>query len=191
MELPTGMLAYRVLKCVGILANKQQLARATLPGLTYNCMKKQLKAIYDNISQENNLSSVKVEPVFEARGCNGTNSQNDDYYQSNKGQNNSFLGSKERGRFGKVETNQNGHGKGSILIMEKKEIELVLIAKLLVLVYMNQYTTGLRIARAKNQTYINTATLPFLLKRHRNVLWKTFLGKTLNLAVLIVGALKL
>ena len=120
MELPAGMLAYRVLKCVGILANKQQLARATIPGLTYNCMKKQLKAIYDNISQENNLSSVKVEPVFEARGYNGTNSQIDDYYWSNRGQNNSSLGSQERVRFGKVETNQNGHGKGSNINNVKK-----------------------------------------------------------------------
>ena len=42
-------------------------------------MKKQLKAIYDNISQENNLSSVKVEPVFETRGYNGINRQTDGY----------------------------------------------------------------------------------------------------------------
>ena len=49
MELPTGVLAYRLLKSVGISEDKQQ-ARATLPSLTYDCMKKQLKAIYYNIS---------------------------------------------------------------------------------------------------------------------------------------------
>ena len=79
MELPTGVLAYRLLKSVGVSEDKQQ-ARDTLPSLTYDCMKKQLKAIYDNISQENNLSSVKVEPVFETRGYSGTNRQIDGYY---------------------------------------------------------------------------------------------------------------
>ena len=38
-------------------------------------MKKQLKKIYDNKSQENSLLSVKVEPVFETRGYNGTKTQ--------------------------------------------------------------------------------------------------------------------
>ena len=79
MKLPTGVLAYRLLKSVGVSEDKQQ-ARDTLPSLTYDCMKKQLKAIYDNISQENNLSSVKVEPVFETRGYSGTNRQIYGYY---------------------------------------------------------------------------------------------------------------
>ena len=48
-------------------------------------MKKQLKAIY-NVSQENNLSSVKVEPVFETRGYSGTNRQVNGFYWSNRGQ---------------------------------------------------------------------------------------------------------
>ena len=43
-------------------------------------MKKQLEAIYDNISQENNSSSMKLEPVFETRGYSGTNGQIDGYY---------------------------------------------------------------------------------------------------------------
>ena len=49
-------------------------------------MKKQLEAIYDNISQENNSSSMKLEPVFETRGYSGTNGQIDGYYRSNRGQ---------------------------------------------------------------------------------------------------------
>ena len=45
MELPTGVLAYRLLKIAGISEDKQQLAGATLPSLSYDCIKKQLKAI--------------------------------------------------------------------------------------------------------------------------------------------------
>ena len=75
MEPLTGVIAYRLLKSVVISEDKHQQARPTLPSLTYDCMEKQLKAIYDNISQENNLSSVKVEPVLETCGCNDTNRQ--------------------------------------------------------------------------------------------------------------------
>ena len=51
MELPTGVFAYRLLRSVGISEDKQQLTSATLSSLTYDCMKEQLKAIYDNVSQ--------------------------------------------------------------------------------------------------------------------------------------------
>ena len=44
-ELPTGVLAYRVLKNADITHEKQQLVHATLTSLTYESMKKQLKAI--------------------------------------------------------------------------------------------------------------------------------------------------
>ena len=40
MELPTGVLAYRVLKNANITHEKQQLVRATLTLLTYENMKK-------------------------------------------------------------------------------------------------------------------------------------------------------
>ena len=49
MELPAGVLAYRLLKSAEISEDKQQLTRATLPSFSYdsmNSMKKQLKAIY-------------------------------------------------------------------------------------------------------------------------------------------------
>ena len=46
MEIPIGVLAYRLFKSVGISEDKQQPARATSPSLTYDCMKKPLKAIY-------------------------------------------------------------------------------------------------------------------------------------------------
>ena len=59
---------------------------------------------------------------------------------------------------------------------------------------MNQYITVQRSALIKNQTHkttrLTTPKLPFLLKRHRNVLQKTFWGETLNLAVLDSGCTK-
>ena len=54
---------------------------------------------------------------------------------------------------------------GVVLIMRyKKEIQLILMAKLLVVVFVSQYITGLR------SSLVTTPSLPFLLKRHRNVL---------------------
>ena len=40
MELPTGVLAYRLLKSVDISDDKQQLARATMLNFTYDDMKR-------------------------------------------------------------------------------------------------------------------------------------------------------
>ena len=57
------------------------------------------------ISQENNLSSIKVEPVFQTRGYSVTNRQIDGYYQSNRRQNNSYRSSQGRDRFGRSEAN--------------------------------------------------------------------------------------
>ena len=63
MELPTGVLAYKVLKNANILNEKQQLIRATLTSLTYENMKKQLKAINDS-SINSASSNIKEEQVF-------------------------------------------------------------------------------------------------------------------------------
>ena len=43
MELPTGVLAYKLLKSIVIFEDKQQLALATMASFTYDDMKKQLK----------------------------------------------------------------------------------------------------------------------------------------------------
>ena len=53
---------------------------------------------------------------------------------------------------------------GVVLMRYKKEIQLILMAKLLAVVFVNQYITGLR------SSLVTTPRLPFLLKRHRNVL---------------------
>ena len=58
MEVPTGVLAYRVLKDGNISNKKQQPVQATLISITYENMKKQFKAIYDsliNLASEDNV----------------------------------------------------------------------------------------------------------------------------------------
>ena len=50
IELPTGVLAYRLLKSVDKSEDQQQLARVAMSSFMYNDMEKQLKAIYDNLS---------------------------------------------------------------------------------------------------------------------------------------------
>ena len=57
IELPTGALAYHVLKNANTPNEKQQLIRATLTSLTYENMKKLLKTIYDSSI---NLSSYNI-----------------------------------------------------------------------------------------------------------------------------------
>ena len=52
IELPAGVLAYRLLKSAEISEDKQQLARATLMPFSYEWMKRQLKATYNNLSQK-------------------------------------------------------------------------------------------------------------------------------------------
>ena len=52
IELPAGVLAYRLLKSAEISEDKQQLARATLTPFSYEWMKRQLKATYNNLSQK-------------------------------------------------------------------------------------------------------------------------------------------
>ena len=68
MELPDGVLAYRLLKSAHLSEQHEQLARATLTELTYDNMKGQLKKIFgDPASLENvsHIPSVKVEPVLQ------------------------------------------------------------------------------------------------------------------------------
>ena len=55
--------AYRLLKSADIAEDKQQLATTTTSFL-YDSIKKQLKAIYDSISQESIATPGKVEPTY-------------------------------------------------------------------------------------------------------------------------------
>ena len=70
MELPTGVLGYRLLKSADISEGKQQLAGATMSSFTYDDMKKQLKAIYGNLSTneiKGSTTNINVEPTYKVR----------------------------------------------------------------------------------------------------------------------------
>ena len=67
MELPTGVLASRVLKDGNISNKKQQPVRATLISLTYENMRKQFKAIYDSLISLASENNVKEENNFKYR----------------------------------------------------------------------------------------------------------------------------
>ena len=104
MELPTGVLAYWLLKSEDISEDKQQLARATLPEFSYECMKRQLKAIYDNLSQEISSAPVKVEPTYEVKGYHRPGK--DGYYSRGQSSNSSY-GGRGRARFNRGGSQQN------------------------------------------------------------------------------------
>ena len=94
MELPTGVLAYRLLKSVDISEDKQQLARATMSSFTYDDMKKQLKAIYDNLSTneiKGSTTEIKVEPTYEVKTYEKSH-RLDGYFS--RGQSNAYRGSR-------------------------------------------------------------------------------------------------
>ena len=66
LELPDGVLAYRLIRSANLSDAHQQLARATLPSLTYANMQTQLKKIFTDSSSQGVPSArvaVKVEPV--------------------------------------------------------------------------------------------------------------------------------
>ena len=69
--LPTGVLVYKVLNNANVSSEKKQLIRAIV-SLTYESMKKQLKAIYDRSanSSANELVDVKVSQCFMLTGMN-------------------------------------------------------------------------------------------------------------------------
>ena len=83
MELPTGVLAYKVLKNANLSNEKQQLIQATVMSLTYENMKKQLKAIFDSSTsfQGSEGMDIKPEPVFYTHRTNDNES-----YKDNKNQ---------------------------------------------------------------------------------------------------------
>ena len=72
IELPDAVLAYGLLKSANVSEQKQTLARATISKLTFEDMKKQLKAIFDQQAgslnqQEYRDVPVKVEPTYHSQ----------------------------------------------------------------------------------------------------------------------------
>ena len=72
MELPDGVLAYRVLKCANISQEHEQLAQVTITEFSYSDMTEHLKEIFGDVAEKQNSVTdvVKVEPTFhdERRG---------------------------------------------------------------------------------------------------------------------------
>ena len=65
MELPDGVLAYRVLKSANLSEENEKLARATITTLTYKSMTEQLKKIFGDMSKSlSQQVNLKVEPTF-------------------------------------------------------------------------------------------------------------------------------
>ena len=67
MELPDGVLAYRVLKSANISQEHEQLAQATITEFSYSNMTEQLMKIFCDIATTQNsvTAAVKVEPIFQ------------------------------------------------------------------------------------------------------------------------------
>ena len=63
MEVPIGVLAYKVLKNAELSNEKQQLTQATVVFLTYENMKKQLKAIFDSYTSSQSSEDIDVKFV--------------------------------------------------------------------------------------------------------------------------------
>ena len=87
MELPNGVLAYRFLNSANISSHHKQLVRATLPELSYQSMKDQLKKIFSDptnlVGDAKQEQAIKVEPAMEAQ---------DVYYSSTRAKFNSYRG---------------------------------------------------------------------------------------------------
>ena len=95
MELPPGVLGYRLLKSVEISEGKQQLAGATMSSFTYDDMKKQLKAIYDNLSSneiKGSTKEIKVESTYEVKTYEKSD-RLDGYFS--RGESNAYRGSRD------------------------------------------------------------------------------------------------
>lgn len=80
-QLSTDVLAYRLLKSANLSEAHEQLARATIPELTYEAMKNQLKKIFADGDKSSNtiasgFESIKSEPPFQ--------SQSDVFYGNNQ-----------------------------------------------------------------------------------------------------------
>ena len=63
MEVPTGVLAYKVLKNAELSNEKQQLTQAMVVFLIYENMKKQLKAILDSYTSSQSSEDIDVKFV--------------------------------------------------------------------------------------------------------------------------------
>ena len=187
MELPTGVLAYRLLKSADISEDKQQLARATLPSFSYECMKKQLKAIYDNLSQEISTTPVKVEPTYEARGYNRYGKGG--FYNTVQNNSNFNNGGRGRGRFnrGGNQSNMDWRNQHSDVRKENPVNTYGKVSRCAVCQSIYHWAKECP-HNETNKIHENKVTL--FTQEAEKCFIQNFLGETLNLAVLDSGCTK-
>lgn len=70
MNFPTGALVSRLLRIVGISKISNNLPELSFLVCPMSTRKNNYNAMYNNKNQENSISSVKVESVFETKGYN-------------------------------------------------------------------------------------------------------------------------
>ena len=116
IELPTVVLCYRLLKSANLPKDRRDLARATISELTYEAMKKQIKAIYDHCSStseifdESNSNPEEENNVLYAGGNNSwRNNSNRNSNNNRYNNNNNYRG----GRGGRGGFGQHGAGRGN------------------------------------------------------------------------------
>ena len=99
IELPDAVLAYRLLKSANVSEEKQTLARATISKLTFEDMKKQLKAIFDQQADSLNQQEykdvpVKIEPTYHSQDVQNDSEEKRVLYSKSQLHNNNSRGFK-------------------------------------------------------------------------------------------------
>ena len=111
MELPDGILAYKLLLNANLPEQHERLVKATITELNYTTMKNQLKKIFDDVIQKEKLTSadVKLESSFHAshnfrgrgRSWRGGNVNNAGRYNTERNANERYRSEKfSNDRFG-------------------------------------------------------------------------------------------
>ena len=118
--LPPAVLAYRLLKNANLPQEKRNLARATIPDLTYESMKKQIKAIYDNCTTatkgngEEKAIDIKTEDSYYGNWRSDFHHDGrPSYSRGSQGSRRSQGGGRGTGRNNSRARNSNGGNRGS------------------------------------------------------------------------------
>ena len=173
MELPTGVLAYRLLKSMDISENKE-LARATMASFTYDDMKKQLKAIYDNLSTneiKGSTTEIKVEPTYEVKTYEKSH-RLDGYFS--RGQSNAYRGSRghSHNRFKKNNQTRDTRRQPNDSRRVNPPNQYGRVSR-----FVSQSIIGLKIVLIMLKAVIVKSL--FSRKKYKNVMFKILLGKHL------------
>ena len=127
MDLPTGVLAYRMLKSANISEEKQQLVKVTLVALTYKDMKKKLKAIHNSVSNENDDGKIKIESSYWTKDDCANNESfysNTNYRFRGMGYKSNIRGNKDRGKVYNSESRVDKWGRSQSSRQQRQSITM-------------------------------------------------------------------